>query len=74
MNNETARLGGPFFVGNLAIKRGAGLRNKTAPGVLPHMKNQIDDVPLYLPADLCLGVTLAGVNTLIVIGLFLAFA
>jgi hypothetical protein len=38
------------------------------------MKNQNDDVPLYLPADLCLGVTLAGVNTLIVIGLFLAFA
>jgi len=38
------------------------------------MKNQNDDVPFYLPAELCLGVTVAGVNTLIVIGLFLAFA
>jgi hypothetical protein len=36
-------------------------------------QKQIDDLPGSLPADLCLGVTLAGINTLVVIGMFIAF-
>lgn len=36
--------------------------------------NKNDDMRETLAADLCLGVTLAGVNSLIVIGLFIAFA
>jgi hypothetical protein len=36
--------------------------------------DQKDDLPIFLPAELCLGVALAGVNTLIVIGLFVVFA
>ena len=36
--------------------------------------NQTRHAPETVPADLCLGVVLAGVNTLVVIGLFIAFA
>ena len=32
------------------------------------------DMPENLPADLCLGVVIAGINSLVVIGLFIAFA
>jgi len=36
--------------------------------------DQKDCLTQSLPAEVCLGVTLAGVNTLIVIGLFVVFA